>query len=100
MLTARQIDAEKRELEKLARDKATAEKNYRVALMQTIFQLRTEGKQISIISDLARGMVAEFKFTRDLNDSLFTAKRESLGASLGVLTALQSILRVQKDIEG
>jgi hypothetical protein len=96
--TAKAIDQEKKDLEKLAKDKAIAEREYRMALAKAIFALKAQGFPATLISDLARGETAELKFTRDLADNLFVAKRSSIDASLSQLTALQSILRIQKEI--
>ena len=95
---AKEIDQEKKDLEKLAKDKAIAEREYRMALAEAIFELKANGYAATLISDLARGSVAELKFQRDLADCCFTAKRESLQASLANLTALQSVLRIQREV--
>ena len=96
--TVKMISEEKKELEELAKEKAQAEKDYRIALSKAIFALKADGYAATLISDLARGSVAELKFQRDLADSCFTAKRESLQASLANLTALQSVLRIQREV--
>ena len=95
---AKAIDQEKKELEAMAKDKAAAERDYRMALAKAIFKLKADGYAATLISDLSRGETAELKFTRDLADAVFTAKRESLQASLANLTALQSILRIQREV--
>jgi hypothetical protein len=53
---------------------------------------------MAIISDIARGRIAELKFARDCNDAMYSAARECIGASLAQLNAFQSLLRIQKEI--
>ena len=96
--TAKAIDVEKKELEQLAKDKAQAERDYRIALSKAIFELKANGYAATLITDLARGGTAELKFARDLNEALFVAKRSSLDASLSQLTAFQSLLKIMKEV--
>jgi hypothetical protein len=78
---------------KLARIKAESELEYRKGLAIELMKLRTEGTPVSILTDLAKGNVAELLFNRDLSESRHRALLESIEAMKSQLSALQSILR-------
>lgn len=86
------------ELFKLAREKAEAERDYRRALHHAIMELKIAGERATLIPDLARGQVAEIKFTRDLSDARFTAGREALDAIKTQVSSLQTILKYQTEV--
>ena len=67
-----------KELQVYAKKKAETEKAYRVALAKEIIMLREQKLPATLISDIARGNVANLKFERDLADSMFTSVRDSL----------------------
>jgi len=98
MQIARTIQSDIEQLEKLAEEKAKTERLYRISLAQEIFKLKQTGMQVTLIGDLARGAAAEPKFARDMADAMYTAKREALGANQAILTSLQSILKIQREI--
>ena len=83
---------------KLAEASAYAEQEYRKALAHEILRLEQEGKRATLISDIARGNVAEAKFQRDLSEKKFTAGRDALRAIIAQVSALQSVLNVQKEV--
>lgn len=84
----------------LAVNKATTERNYKKALACKILELKAEKYPATLIGDLCRGDdgVAEHRFNRDLAKALYdVAKSEQRSAEVQI-SALQSILRVQKEI--
>lgn len=82
----------------LGKDKAEAERTYRVKLAQELLKLKSEGMAIGLINDVARGHVADYMFERDKSEAIFRAALESMDALKSQLTALQSILRHQQEI--
>lgn len=89
-----------KEIEDRARDKAQAEYEYRKALSQAILKYKAEGYPATLISDLARGEVAELKLERDLKDGLYKSSIEGTRALQSQLNGLQSVARYQSDIGG
>lgn len=87
-----------KELQVYAKKKAETEKVYRVALAKEIITLREQKLPVTLISDIARGNVANLKFERDLADSMFTSVRDSLKGLQSATSSLQSILRTQEEI--
>ncbi|KKX54450.1 hypothetical protein [Brevibacillus borstelensis] len=77
---------------------AEAERVYRMELAKEITRLRTEGLQATLISDVARGNVAELKYKRDLAEGLYRSSVESSKALQAEMSGLQSILKVQSDV--
>lgn len=82
-----------------AKDYATAEKEYRIALSKEILILRDTKLPVTLIGDVARGNIADKKFNRDLAEQTYKASRDMLQALQAELSSLQSILRVQTKIE-
>ena len=84
-----------------AKEYAQAERDYRTALSIEIVKLKTQGMPVSIINDVARGSenVVNLKFKRDLAQEVYKASRDKLNALSNELSAMQSILRVQTNIE-
>ncbi len=82
----------------LAREKAEAERTYRMALHQAIMQLRDQGERATLIPDMARGMTADQKYERDLAETRFTAGRETVDAIKTQVSALQTILKYQEEV--
>ncbi|MED1953963.1 hypothetical protein [Brevibacillus centrosporus] len=81
-----------------AKDFAEAEREYRKALSIEIVKLRTDGMPVSIISDVARGNVADLKFKRDLAEGQYRSCMESAKSLQSEMSGLQSILRVQDNV--
>lgn len=77
---------------------AEAERVYRMELAKEITRLRAEGLQATLISDVARGNVAELKYKRDLAEGLYRSSVESSKALQAEMSGLQSILKVQSDV--
>lgn len=82
----------------LGKAKAEAERDYRLALSQEILKLRAEGIPVSIVTDLAKGNVADALFQRDLTEAQFKAGIEAADAIKVQVSALQTILKYQSDM--
>lgn len=80
--------------------KADSERNYRKALGQEIMRLKDEKFPVTLIPDVARGLLADLKFERDLAEAEYTSYRETLDAIKTQMNGLQTIVKIQKDIEG
>lgn len=82
----------------LGRAKAEAERDYRLALSQEILRLRADNVPVSIVTDLAKGNVADALFKRDLSEAQFKAGIEAADAIKVQVSALQTILKYQTDV--
>ena len=71
-----------KELNVRGRNKAEAEKNYRVALAKEMLRLRTEGTPVTIINDLCRGNehIATLKMQRDIAETLWESAMQAIYA--------------------
>jgi len=87
------------ELNRLAKAKAEAERDYRLAIFKMTVALKEEGYAMTIIPDLAKGKCSDEMYQRDLTDGQFTAVRDSISALQTQSTMLQSILKVQRETE-
>lgn len=96
--TSMRIEKGVNELFKYAKVYAESEREYRLALAREIMDLRDAGLPATLISDVARGNMADFKYKRDLAEVSYKTAREMLGALQAELSGLQSIYRNQKDI--
>ena len=76
-----------------ARERATMESAYRKSLAIEIIQLKHAGIQASIIKEIAHANIADIVLQRELSDSLFTAKRESIRAIETEISAWQTIAK-------
>ena len=85
-------------LYKLAKIKSEAERNYRLELAKELIKLRAEGTPVAIVSDIARGNVAELRFERDLTDAQYRASIEAIDSLKAQLNALQSLLKHQIEV--
>lgn len=97
METAKRLQNASHEIFYLGKEKAQSEKDYRLALMREILTLRSEGLPATIISDVARGKVADLLFARDAAEVKFKSAQESMSAMKATLSALQSVLRIQEE---
>lgn len=86
------------EIYKLASKRAMTERTYRMELSKEIVRLRAEGTPATIISDLARGNVAEMKFQRDLAEGQYRSSIEALEALKSQLSALQTVSKYQSEV--
>lgn len=82
----------------LAKGAAETERTYRVALAKEKMELREEGMSVGLIDDVARGNIADKRFERDLANLKYVAGRDSMKAIIAQLNALQSILRITKEV--
>lgn len=76
-----------------AKERATTEAAYRKALAIEIMKLKQMGIQSSIIRDVAHANINDIILDRELQDSLFTAKRESIRAIETEISAWQTIAK-------
>lgn len=88
---SKRLDTASKGIFTLAREKAEKERDYRKALAQEIMKLRAEGLPATLINDVARGRVADLKFSRDLSTDTFKASIESLGATKVQASVLQTV---------
>ena len=86
------------ELYRLGNEKAEAERVYRTELAKAIAVMRYEKVQATLISDLARGEVADLKFARDLSHDRYRSALSAIDNLRTEINALQSILRVQSEV--
>jgi hypothetical protein len=82
----------------LAREMAETERDYRRALQTEIVKLRTEGVQVTLIPDMARGATSELKFKRDLAEARYKSGRDSIEAIKSLMSGLQTVLKVQTEV--
>ncbi|NGP60016.1 hypothetical protein FLT15_17900 [Paenibacillus thiaminolyticus] len=87
-------------LYELAREKAEAERRYRLALAQEMLRLKADGLQVTLITDVAKGSeeVADKLFKRDLSDGRFRAGLESQEAIKTQISAYQTILKYRSEV--
>lgn len=82
----------------LGREKAETEREYRSELAKEMLRLKSEGMQVTLITDIAKGNVSERLFQRDLAEARFKAGIEAADAIKIQVSALQTILKYQSDI--
>lgn len=95
---AQRLEASADALFRLGRDKAEAERNYRLELSKEILRLRSQGIPVSIISDIAKGNVSDTLFERDVTEASFKAGIEVADAIKVRISAYQTILKYQSDM--
>jgi hypothetical protein len=95
--TAHRLQNASKEIFHLGKEKAESERAYRRALMMEILKLKESKMPATLISDIARGNVADLLFERDAAEVKFKAAMESMAALKSTLSALQSVLRIQED---
>lgn len=83
-----------------AREFAEAEREYRVRLAKKAMELRDAGMPVTLIDIVARGEIAEWRYKRDLAELTYQACRDSLKAQQSQISALQTILNYQTEVEG
>ncbi|WP_026676762.1 hypothetical protein [Fictibacillus gelatini] len=86
------------EVYRLAKEKADTERDYRLALSKEILILKSEGMSVTLVSDVARGNVADLKHKRDLAEGKYKASIEALKSIQAQVNALQSILKFQSEV--
>jgi hypothetical protein len=96
--TSERLDKASRSLYKMAKKKAESEKLYRIALMREIMQLKEERMPATLISDVARGKVADLKYQRDLDTETYKASLAALEALRSESSTLKAILEYQSEV--
>ena len=86
------------ELESLGEQRAQAERNYKVAYATKLMLLRTDGIQMALINDVAKGdrNVSKLKFEWDLKDAMFRACLERIKSIDKAIETYRSILSWEK----
>lgn len=92
------ISEASKEIFKLSKAKAEAERTYRTALAQEILKLRADGVQATLIPDIARGEVADLKFERDYATEMHRAAIAAMESLRVEINALQSISKYQSEV--
>lgn len=89
------LQEQEKGLKELAEKRALSETKYRVNLSKELFLLKKHESKLpsSIILDIAKGNNEELLYERELYDSLFTAKKESMKAIQTEISSLQTIAR-------
>lgn len=89
----KRLKAQENTLADAARERATMESAYRKLLAIEIMKLKQMGIQASIIKEVAHANIADTVLQRELSDSLFIAKRESIRAIETEISAWQTIAK-------
>ncbi|MBS4173483.1 hypothetical protein [Bacillus sp. FJAT-49736] len=81
------------EIFNLAKNKAEAERKYKVALRQEILTLKSEGYAATLINDLSKGKeeIAQLRLERDIAKELYTGGLESMKQTRTEASLLQTI---------
>ena len=76
-----------------------SEHDYRVALAVKLLQLRTDGYQATIMTDLAKGdkIIAKLKLERDINRGIADACKEAIRAIQAMISGIQSLISTRKE---
>lgn len=87
-----------RHLQEASVRKATAERDYRVALAMRELELKREKYPATLIMDLARGTeeVADLKLERDKLDAIYDAKKYEINSIHTEISVLQTQLNWYK----
>ena len=96
--TSKRIEDGVNAITKKAKEYATNEKEYRLALSKEIMKLKTEGLQATLIPDVARGNVSEIKFKRDLAELEYKTYRDMIEGLKAELSGLQTIYKRLEDM--
>ena len=85
-----------KQLADVADKKAESERDYRVALAKEISKLKIEGMQVTLIPDVAKGNVAEYKHERDKWEVMYDVIRDQIRTTRDRISVGQSILNWYK----
>lgn len=84
MLTqkSKELDISIKQLRKSAYDYAKARADYRIAIAKETIKLRDEGKKVTVIADVVRGMpsIAELGMQEIIKEGIYKANQESIQA--------------------
>ena len=89
----KRLKAQENTLADAARERATMESAYRKLLAIEIMKLKQMEIQASIIKEVAHANITDTVLQRELSDSLFIAKRESIRAIETEISAWQTIAK-------
>ena len=84
------------ELKDLARDKAEAERDYRLARMEWTLKLREKGLAVTIIKDIVRGKVATEKFDYDIASETYEIMKKKAWDLRTAIETYRSLLSWEK----
>lgn len=98
--TKKRLDGSIKELFTQAKNKANAERIYKVALARKILMLKQDGYAATLIHDLARGdeEIAELRFQRDIARELYDSAKESMKSLRTEASVLQTISKYQDEL--
>ena len=96
--TSKRLEGGGKDIFRMAREMAIAEKEYRKALAIEKIRLREEKMPVGLIEDVARGNLSELRYKRDLAKETYIAGRDSLKAIQMQISALQTIIRYQSEV--
>jgi hypothetical protein len=93
------LNTASKEIFTLARNRAEAERKYKVALRAEIIRLKGEGYAATLINDLAKGeeTIAQLRFERDLAKELYVSGLESMKQTRTEASLLQTISKYQDE---
>jgi hypothetical protein len=93
------LNVSAKEIFNLAREKAEAERKYKVALRQEILKLKEKGYAATLINDLAKGeeQIAQLRFERDIAKELYMSGLESMKQTRTEASLLQTISKYQDE---
>jgi len=84
------------ELKELARDKAEAEKEYRIARMKWTLKLREKDVAVTITKDIVRGKVATEKFDYDIATETYEIMKKKAWDLRTAIETYRSLLSWEK----
>jgi hypothetical protein len=98
--TKLRLNTSSKEIFKLAKAKANAEREYKKALRKEILKLKSEGYAATIINDLAKGedTIADLRFNRDIAAELYKSGLESMKQTRTEASLLQTISKYQDEL--
>lgn len=67
-------------------------------LAKELLRLKSEGMAVGILSDVARGNIADLLFKRDFSEIQYKSAIESMDVLKAQLTALQTIAKYQENL--
>ncbi|MGD6898617.1 hypothetical protein [Bacillus infantis] len=93
------LNTASKEIFTLARNRAEAERKYKVALRGEIIRLKGEGYAATLINDLAKGeeTIAQLRFERDIAKELYVSGLESMKQTRTEASLLQTISKYQDE---
>lgn len=86
------------ELKKRGQKKATAERDYRVALAKEILLQRADGVPVTIIADICRGKkeIADLKLKRDIAETLYETCLQKIYATKLEMSIVENQMQAER----